>query len=180
MSLQWYVACAHQGQERLAKQQLEAQQFEVYLPMCISARGLIRPFLAPYIFVKVDLDDRSVRWRALYSTRGVRKVLQSPSGDRPQVVPAWVVEEIMGREVGGLVKLPPQLYSRFGKGDRVRVVNGGHRLAVASALDAVFETMVDRTRAKVFVSLLGRQNGLVVPLSKLTAASAGAVAVRTG
>jgi transcriptional antiterminator RfaH len=176
MALQWYVVCAHHGRELFAKQQLEAQGFEVYLPMCISTRSLTKPFLAPYIFVRVDVDDLGLRWRAIYSTFGVRSVLLSSSGEKPQAVPAWVVQEIMGREVGGLVKLEPQLYSRFGKGDRVRVANGVRGKA-GSALDAVFGMMVDRQRAQVFINLLGRQHQLVVPLSKLTASSAGSVAV---
>ena len=165
MSLQWYVACAHQGQERLAKQQLEAQEFEVYLPMCISgfynSRMLprIKPFLAPYFFIRIDLDDRNKRWNAVYSTRGIRSVI---GGARPQAISRWIVDEIKSREVEGYVQLPPSLQCRFAKGDAVKV----------KGLDAVFHEVVDKTRAEVFLKLLGKTNKLIVPLSKLTAAAA--------
>lgn len=170
MSKQWFCVVSHTNRERWAKRELENQQFEVYLPLCFRdwerRMPSIRPFLPSYLFVRVDLDDRNVRWRSIYSTVGVRSVLTS--GDKPQPVGDWIIDGIKEREVDGLVRLPPKMQSRFRKGDGVRIKG--------NALDMVFDEPLDHRRAAVFLSLLGRSHRIVVPFSKLVAASAGAVA----
>jgi len=169
MSKQWFVLCAHQGQEKLARRELEHQQFEVYLPMCLFGRGrkpVIKPFLLSYVFVGLDLDDRSTRWRAVFSTRGVRSVICS--GDRPQPVHDYIIEEIKAREVDGLVQLPPRVQCKFKQGEAVRIKG--------NPIDAIFDEVVDHKRAAIFLSLLGRPNRIIVPMTKIAAAPAAAVA----
>lgn len=161
MAKRSFVVVAHQGQEKRAKRELENQEFEVYLPMCIAEwarKPRIRPFLGAYFFVWIDLDDRNTRWRSVYSTLGVRTVLSA--GNQPQPVPDWIVDEIKAREVDGIVRLPPRMQCKHKPGDRV-FVRG-------SAMEAVFEEAVDEKRAAVFLSLLGRSDlRTVVPIAKL-------------
>jgi transcriptional antiterminator RfaH len=168
MSRQWFIGVTRQGQERLAGRELHHQAFETYLPMCIhdwAKKPRIRPFLIGYIFIRLDPDCE--RWRAIFSTYGMRTMLFS--GDKPSAVPDWIVEEIRAREVDGLVRLPPPLQSKFKNGDAVRVKG--------SPLDAVFETVVDHRRAAVFLSLLGQTKRHVVDFNRLTAVPpVGAVA----
>ena len=169
MSRQWYVGISKQGQETLAKRELENQGFGVYLPLCIkewARKPRIAPFLPSYLFI--HLDPVCERWRSVFSTFGMRTVLCS--GDHPQPIPEWIVDGIKEREVDGLVRLPPKIACKFTKGDRIAVKG--------SPVDALFDEVVDHRRAAVFLSLLGRTNRLIVPLSKLSSAPlAGAAAV---
>jgi transcription antitermination factor NusG len=164
MALHFYVGLTQPCREKLANQQLQAQGFETYLPMCIVgvAKPRIATFLPGYIFIRMDFKDPNVRWNAVYSTRGMRDMIPVGTG-RPQAISDWIIEEIKAREDGGLVRLPPKPV--FVKGQKVRVKG--------SPLDAVFFENVDHRRAAVFVSLLGKPNRLVVPFSRLTA---GAIA----
>jgi transcriptional antiterminator RfaH len=163
MGMQWFVPVTAQGKETWAKRELENQGFQVYLPMYIgsSAKAIIRPFLPTYLFVRADLNDKNIRWRAIFSTYGVKRLIMS--GERPQAVADWIIEEIMGREVGGFVRLPPKVQCKFSDGDKVKLKG--------SPLEAIFHEAIDRQRAAIFVSLLGRSYRRVVPLAKLTAAS---------
>ena len=67
-----------------------------------------------------------------------------------------------------MVQLPAKVHCKFQKGDRIAVRG--------SLVDALFEEALDHKRAVVFLSLLGRTNRLIVPLSKLTVPPVGAVA----
>lgn len=162
MPKQYFCGVSKQGQETLAKRELENQKFEVYLPVCITEwakKPRVRPFLPSYLFIR--LDPVNDRWRAVFSTFGMRTVLCS--GDHPQSVPDWIINDIKEREVDGLVRLPPKVQCKFHKGDRVMVKG--------SPVDALFDEVVDHRRAAVFLSLLGRSNRLVLPLSKLATPS---------
>ncbi len=169
MSRQWFVGVTRQGQETLARRELENQKFGTYLPMCISEwarKPRVRPFLPSYIFIA--LDPVCDRWRSVFSTFGMRTVLCS--GDHPQAASDWIIQGIKEREVDGLVRLPPKVQCRFNKGDRV-MIRG-------NPVDALFDEVVDHRRAIVFLSLLGRANRLIVPLSQLRSSPlTGAVAV---
>lgn len=159
MSEQWYVICTHQSKETWAKENLENQEFATYLPMCWSAwsnKPRIRPLLPGYIFARADMAVTE-KARKLWSTRGVSTVLCS--GQHPSPVPDYMIEEIKGREVDGLVQLKPKMRSPFARGDVVRLKG--------SPLDAVFEEPIDNHRASVFISLLNRTQRLVVPLARL-------------
>ena len=168
MSKQWYIGVTKQGQETLARRELGNQGFITYLPMCIAEwarKPKIRPFLPSYIFIA--LDPVSDRWRAVFSTFGMRTVLCS--GDRPQVAGDWIIDGIKEREIDGLVRLPPKVQCKFQKGDRVNVRG-------SSMVDVLFEEALDHKRAVVFLSLLGRTNRLVVPLAKIAASPLAGVA----
>ncbi len=166
MSRQWFVGVTRQGQETLAKRELGNQNFETYLPMCIAEwarKPKVRPFLPSYIFIA--LDPVCDRWRSVFSTFGMRTVLCS--GDKPQAAGDWIIESIKEREVDGLVRLPPKVQCRFNKGDRITIRG--------NPVEALFEEVVDHRRAVVFLSLLGRANRLVVPLSQVRGAPFTAV-----
>jgi transcription antitermination factor NusG len=169
MARQWFIGVTKQSRETFAKLHLEKQNFNTYLPMCISEwakKPKIKPFLPSYIFI--SLDPICDRWRAVFSTFGMRSVLCS--GEHPQPAPQWIIDGIKEREVDGLVRLPPKVACKFKKGDHIAIKG--------SPIDCLFEEVVDYRRAKVFYSLLGRPHHLILPLSRLSAASLpGAVAV---
>ena len=163
MARQWYVGQTKPGQETLAKRELENQTFGTYLPMCIAEwarKPRIRPFLLSYIFIYLDPDNE--RWRSVFSTFGMSSRPILLSGDHPAVVPDWIIDGIKEREIDGLVRLPPQVACKYKKGDRLSLRG--------NPVEALFEEALDHKRAVVFLSLLGRTNRLIVPMSKLSTA----------
>ena len=161
MSYGWFCGITQSGRERLAKLNLANQGFDTYMPMCIEEWGTkprLRPFLIGYVFIGLDPDRQS--WREVFSTYGMRSMICS--GEKPQVVGSWIIDEIKAREVDGIVRLPPKVQCKFRKGDMVQVKG--------SPLQMVFEEPKDQRRAEVFIKLLGSTFKTVVPLSKLTAA----------
>ena len=172
----WYLVIAKRGRERLAKENLQRQDFEVYLPMYApepkpgaKARGLAqpqpRPFLPGYLFVAMDLN--SDRWRSVFSTYGVHDVYCIGGGldRRPQALPNRWIEQLQSRERNGLVVMP-------GREDRVRQLEAGDAITVplrGCELDAVFLEEVDGRRALILVSLLGSDSRRVeVDLKAIT------------
>jgi len=165
MAEHWFVACVQAQQEKSAKLKLEQKGFECYLPIYVPQWGVkpkMRPFLPGYLFVRTEHY-----FNAIITTPGIWTVLCS--GDRPQAVADWVIDEMVEREQDGIIQLPPrpmslkrwrELNSRFRRGDAVHVQGG--------PLDAVFEEMIDKTRAQIFFKLLGKLHTKMVPLAKLS------------
>ena len=168
MGSSWYCGVTKNGQERIAKRELENQQFETYLPLLIpewSSKPKIRPFLPGYIFINIDPDNQ--RWRSIFATFGMRTILCS--GEHPQAIPFYIIEGIKEREVDGLVRLPPKLQCKYQRGDNIKIKG--------SPLDAIFDEVLDARRAAVFLSLLGRSQRQIVNLNRLALSpSPGAIA----
>lgn len=165
----WTVVVSHPSAERLAKQHLENQNFEVYLPLAVSAKpkspkapegGLfIRPFFPRYMFVR--LNPEIDRWRAIFSTRGVSSMFVE--GDKPLRVRDSQVDDIRAREENGFIKMmdPTDVTCRWQRGDPVKL------RTQAGDLDAIFSEPVDKSRAVILFNLLGREASQVVTLLSL-------------
>lgn len=165
----WSVVVSKPNAERLAKQHLENQGFEVYLPMVISERavsarsprgGLIcRAFFPSILFLRIDptIDG----WRSVFSTVGVKSMYLA--GERPAVVADKHIDAIRAHEENGFIKLldPETHGSRFVAGQKVKV-----RWDLAD-LDATFVEPIDKNRASILLNLLGRESPQVVSLISL-------------
>ncbi len=160
----WFVARTHLQRERWARQNLENQGFEVYLPLYVPLIGtkrgeeIVRCFLPGYLFFRCDGSD-GAHFNRVGGTLGVARILRAgdPLTGPPEKVPDWIVQDIKDREKNGLVQLPPRLLSNFKKGDKVKI--GG--------LDAIFDEVKDRKRATVFLSFFSRNQKKDVLLSRL-------------
>ncbi len=155
----WSIVVTKQHEERTARENIENQHFETYLPMLIKdgkptprkpKPGLVaEPFFKTYLFVRFDPTVGG--WRRILGTRGVRAMFMA--GERPLAVPDHVVEMIRAREENGFIKIADvdgEVENRWQRGDKVRI-NGR-----TADYDAVFQERIDRNRALVFISLLGR------------------------
>lgn len=152
----WIVVMTHTGQERLAKYHLERQHFEVYMPLRLG-RDLAHPFFPRHLFVRVSPEVN--RWRALFSTIGVKHVFCR--GDHPVGVRDCVIEEIRTREVGGFVQ--------FGlAGAAACPWKPGDAVTVRGMVDAIFVERLDANRVTVLTKLLGERI-TTVDLSKVSA-----------
>lgn len=163
----WYLAHTLPRAEHKALTHLTRQGFGGYLPCYLAQRHHARrrdwvekPLFPRYLFVHLDLGRD--RWRAVYSTVGVRTLVSA--GGQPLAVPIEVIEEIRAREDScGFVLLDGG--HTFHRGDRVRFTGGLFR-----DTEGLFECRSDDERVVVLLEMLGRQVKVNVPLGAIMAA----------
>jgi transcription antitermination factor NusG len=116
-----YWACARlEGQhQRLALYCLGLRGFETYLPRVrLRQEARAAPLFPGYCFIRVALQWTPARWAP-----GVMALLMN--GAAPAKVADCIINELRGRERGGLVVLPSSPSSPlFLSGDKVRVTSG--------------------------------------------------------
>jgi transcriptional antiterminator RfaH len=163
----WFVAHTHPHAEAKATAHLNRQDFAIYFPRYLKRRRHARrietvaaPLFPRYLFVAIDLNVQ--RWRSIYSTVGVSRLVCN--GDDPTPVPVGIVEALKEREdANGFIKLdsrPP-----FCAGDKIRVLDG----AFSSCL-GLFEGMAERERIAILLDLLGRKVRVVLDADLIAAA----------
>lgn len=164
--ISWFAVYTQQGKEALAAQQLQNQDFGVYLPRYQKMRRhagkteiVAAPLFPRYLFAGIDLEAQ--RWRSVNGTRGVVGLVMS--GDKPIPVPGPVIAEIRAREgEDGFIRLNPPGFQR---GQALRIVDGP-----MADIQALFEEAVDGNRAILLVALLGRLVRTQMPLRAVEAA----------
>ena len=163
----WYVAHTHPHAEAKATAHLSRQGFDIYFPRYIKRRRHARrietvpaPLFPRYLFVAIDLNAQ--RWRSIFSTVGVSRLVCN--GEDPSPVPVGIVEALKSREdANGFIKLDCR--PRFHVGDKIRVLDG----AFSSCL-GLFEGMAERERIAILLDLLGRKVRVILDADLVAAA----------
>ena len=167
MNKEWYVVHTHRLAEDKARDNLERQGFEVYLPVVREIRkrahefrDTVAPLFPSYLFTRFCIENTP--WKCVDSTYGVRKLVRF--GAIPLKIPRSVVEEIMAREDdSGLVQLVNG--KEITKGQPIKIV--GSKLC---DLEGVFERPSGEERAIVLLSMLNRTISVNVPSNILATA----------
>lgn len=149
-TLRWYVAQTRARQERLAAMNLEAQQFEIFLPTILKtvrhARRMrvVKAAVFPgYLFIR--LDPAQHRWRSVNGTIGVSRLLSGSEGPMP--APVGVVEALKGYvDEQGYCQLSRDLVA----GQQVRVITGPFVSLMGEVL-----SMDDKGRTRVLLEIMG-------------------------
>lgn len=154
----WYLVYAKPRQERIARDNLERQGYETYLPLARHVRkrqgrtlSAVAPLFPRYLFVRLDreLDN----WAPIRSTLGVVSLVRF--GQLPAAVPDDLVGFLRGREgADGLHVLPIEGYK---SGGRVRITAGG-----LTGYEGIFVASTGRQRVVVLLDILGKQTRTVV------------------
>jgi len=155
----WYVVRSQRHAERRARENLERQGFEAWLPLCKRRRRharkmetVLRPLFPRYLFVAVDLE--TTPWRPMLSTFGVAEVIQGPQGPVP--VPAPVIEGLRARaDEAGVLTLEPPAYE---PGAKVRITAGPF-----ADVEGIFQARTDAERVAILLTLMGRAVRVMVP-----------------
>lgn len=161
--LVWVVVTTNPGMELRAKEHLENQGFEVYVPMRLfeNRKQVLQalPFFPRYIFVRVPAEIE--RWKKIFSTYYVTGVVGCTAASAVGIQDK-VVERIKAQEEGGFIKIGLRQAGgpHFLAGERVRV-------GTDWGIEATFIEPVDGRRAAILVSLLGRDSRCVVQFAKL-------------
>ncbi|MGD9537735.1 MAG: transcription termination/antitermination protein NusG [Alphaproteobacteria bacterium] len=155
----WYVVRSQPQAERRARENLERQGYEAWLPLCRRRRRharklevVLRPLFPRYLFVAADLE--TTPWRPMLSTFGVATLIQGPDGPLP--VPEPVIEGLRARaDAAGVLALDPPDYQ---PGTRVRITSGPF-----ADLEGIFQARTDAERVAILLSLMGRAVRVTVP-----------------
>ena len=163
----WYVVQTQTNAETKASVHLARQGFATYMPRYVKRRRHARrvdiiaaPLFPRYLFVKIDMSVQ--RWRSIYSTVGVSRLVSN--GDRPAPVPEHVISVLKGREnTSGLIQLDDR--PKFSVGDKIRVLEGAFYDCLG-----IYDGMSDRDRIGILLELLGRKVRVLLDADAVTAA----------
>ncbi len=163
--LRWYVVQTRARQERLAAMNLEAQQFEVFLPQILKtvrhARRMrtVKAAVFPgYLFIR--LNPAQHRWHSVNGTIGVSRLLAGSEGPMP--APIGVVEALKGYiDEQGFCQLSRDLEA----GQQVRVITGPFVSLIGEVL-----SMDDKGRTRVLLEIMGGKVVTALERSSLEAA----------
>jgi transcriptional antiterminator RfaH len=163
----WYVVQSQPNAELKAAANLNRQGFATYLPRYLKRRRHARrvevvpsPLFPRYLFVAIDMSTQ--RWRSIYSTVGVARLVCA--GDTPAPVADQIIAALKQREdAAGFVKLERR--PQFHPGDRIHVVEG-----VFADCFGLFDGMSDRDRVAILLDLLGRKVRVFVDVEAVVAA----------
>jgi transcriptional antiterminator RfaH len=145
----WYLIHSKPGQENTAKEQLQRQGFETYLPLTPAFRKrrgrtirVIAPMFPRYLFI--HLSNETDDWGPIRSTIGVSTLVRF--GMEPARVPDALIQAIVSREDGqGVVALPKQEYE---EGQNVRIATGPFE-----GYEAVFTSILPKDRVIVLLKI---------------------------
>lgn len=157
-SADWYVLYTKRGQEFIAREHLERQGYNCFLPTLNVEKirkGRMEictePLFSRYLFIR--LDPVSGRWSPVRSTRGVSHFLAF--GERLATVPADCIETLRH----GIQSAPEPM---FRPGDTVTIRRGPF-----AGLQGIYEIADGEMRATVLVELLHNPQRLKIPMGML-------------
>jgi transcriptional antiterminator RfaH len=145
----WYLIHSKPHQERIARDQLERQGYETYLPFASVRRRrkgrsirVIDPMFPRYLFIHLsnDTDD----WRPIRSTIGVSTLVRF--GNMPAQIPDRLIAELHMREdADGIQMLPDPEYR---KGDRLRIAEGP-----LEGYEGIFQSQTGKERVLLLLEI---------------------------
>ena len=121
----WYLIHSKPRQERIARENLDRQGFETYLPLVSVQRRrrgratrVIDPMFPRYLFI--SLSNETDDWQPIRSTIGVSNLVRF--GQIPAIIPDSLITSLRARENTDGFQIVP--VKEFQKGDEVRITEG--------------------------------------------------------
>lgn len=158
----WSILQFKPNAHTLAKQNLNQQGFETFLPLEKVTKiknqkfiSTLRPLFPGYMFVAFEIKNMS--WHTINYTYGVSKLLTHDN--QPHIVPDDLIFNIMARCNQEGVLLPPK---QFSKGDSVRFVSSPFHNFLATV-----ESIDKNQRVWVLMDLMGQLTRTLVKADKL-------------
>lgn len=164
MAGSWYVIHSKPKQERKAEENLQAQDFEVYLPRLkrTMRRGgkwvnVIEPLFPRYLFIHLSLNEDDLS--PIRSTRGVSRMLRF--GDTPAKAPTEFIEALRSKE-NPEAGCHVQGDDLFPQGSKVAIVDGPLK-----GMKGLIQSDSGTERVILLLNLLGRENTTTVSRNDL-------------
>ena len=142
----WIVARSKPNRELYARDNIERQGYECYVPRFAEAiTGRVKVLFPGYLFV----FSHNGQWIFLQSTYGILTVVRASLS--PASVPLSEIEYLKDRETRtGLIFLPQE---RFVKGNVVRIKHGPF-----VNFTGLYDGMSTKNRVNILLDVLGKQN----------------------
>lgn len=163
----WYLIYTKPQQERVAKDNLERQGYEIYLPMLQKRIRKGRsyhyrndPIFPRYLFIQLSeqLDD----WGPIRSTIGVTHLVKF--GNQPAALPDELITQLKLSESDEGVRIPVE--KELVPGEAVRFIDG-----TMHGYEAIFECKSSSDRVLVLMKIAGIHTKLNVSASSIEAIS---------
>ena len=152
-NLSWYLVYTKPMRETVAKQQLENQDFNVFLPMATvkkRVRGVLKqrkePFFQRYLFIQLDAETDN--WSPIRSTVGVVGLVRF--GGVAAQVPDSVVQ-LLQDSAGSLDAMAELGQYDFATGDQLQIIAGPF-----AGYEVEFSSMCSTERASVLLKVASR------------------------
>ena len=146
----WYLIKTKPRQEKIAKQNLENQDYGTFCPMAKINNRLVVLFPG-YLFVQ--LNEKTQNWSPINSTKGVSHFVKF--GWNFAKVPTSVIEFIKTNQHITTDKL--KNLNKFKPGDKVQISDGTFKNWVA-----IFKCYKSDERVILLMNLLGREQSLSI------------------
>lgn len=160
--MDWWLVHTKPRQEIKALHNLEAQDFECYLPLFpveVLQRGSFQvnetPLFPRYLFCRAGKNGAGENWGVIRSTSGVNRLVCF--GSQPAKVNDQLVSAI--RQQSGL---RTQAKPIFTQGEKLQISHGPF-----AGLQAIYEMKTAEDRVLVLISLMSKQVRLTLEPSKL-------------
>ena len=160
----WYLIQSKPRQEQHARENLERQGFECFLPCFQSpsrrpektGKTGLQPLFPGYLFIHLHAEDN---WSKLRSTRGVSRVVSFDGS--PCQVHQSIIDQLHTRN--NFAQVNPELHP----GQAVHIKEGP-----LANIDAIFLNMNGEQRVLLLMNALNRQHRIKLPLSYIRPAGA--------
>ena len=159
----WYLIYTKPHKELAARENLERQGFEIYLPMARLRRRRmgkgatrVEPLFPRYLFI--HLDTKTDNWSPIRSTLGVSNLVKF--GMYPSAVPEALIELLCDRcDEEGIQDISPDEYK---EGEAIRVMEGP-----MTGLEGVFLAKTSSDRVMVLLDIVGKHTRVNLETEKL-------------
>ena len=165
----WYAVHTKPKQEKVARENLERQGYEVFLPLIKVKKRLrgkwtnrIEPLFPRYLFIRLVMFEDN--FAPIRSSRGVHELVRF--GEYPAQVPGDLVAALIANQ-DNLLGLNKGRQTTFKKGEKVAVIEGPLK-----GLSGIIENDNGEERVMLMLNLLGRETVLKIEADNLVKESA--------
>lgn len=163
MSRSWYLVYTKPRQERLAKENLDRQGYETYLPLIRNRQRRqgkyvisVEPLFSRYLFIR--LNTVSDNWGPIRSTVGVSAIVRF--GGQATQVPERLINYIQANDDENGIQNTP--IKEIGCGSKVRIIDGPMK-----GYEGIFRGKTGKERAVVLHDIIGNSTKLELPEAQL-------------
>ena len=164
--MSWYVIYSKPREEYRAKENLENQGYEVFLPTCqieklINSKVslITEPLFPRYLFIQ--LDQINSNWFPIRSTKGVSSLLRFGKESNPIHVPDQIISNLRT-----FLNSQSVIDKLFEQNAPIFICDGIFK-GLAGIFQKINYSMTGEQRALVLIELLGKLQQFSIPLKAI-------------
>ncbi len=154
----WYLIHSKPRMEKQAKENLNRQGYETYLPMVITRRRrnsryikVVEAFFPRYLFI--HLNSKTDNWAPIRSTLGVSRLIQF--GGIPAIAPVGLIESLKNNE--DELGFQETEKKEMKTGDKVTIIDGPF-----SGYSGIYNKKKSTERVTILLDIVGKQSEVTI------------------